>query len=86
MTRISSHIVRTRTLLWGTLAWLSTQLAFGAVAQASCLASELTTVRDGRIAARAFWAVVAIAFLLAQHQRQRRRRPRGVTPSRRFRL
>lgn len=52
-----------------------------APASASCSAA-----RDGRTASRAFWAIVAIALLLAHHQRQQRKRPRGCTPSRRFRL
>ena len=52
-----------------------------ALASASC-----STAREGRTAARAFWAIVAIALLLAHHQRQQRRRSRGCTPSRRFRL
>jgi hypothetical protein len=49
-------------------------------------AAGCATVSGARTAARAFWAIVAIALLLAHHQRQHRRRPRGCLPSRRFRL
>jgi hypothetical protein len=55
--------------------------ADSAAASAGC-----STVSGARTAARAFWAIVVIALLLAHSQRQRRRRPRGVTPSRRFRI
>jgi hypothetical protein len=45
-----------------------------------------SAVSGARTAARAFWAIVVIALLLAHSQRKGRRRPRGVTPSRRFRI
>lgn len=45
-----------------------------------------STVSGARTAARAFWAIVVIALLLAHSRRRRPRRPRGVIPSRRFRI
>jgi len=58
----------------------------GAPAEAPAASAGCSTVSGARTAARAFWAIVVIALLLAHSQRQRRRRPRGITPSRRFRI
>jgi|GEM_PF-6272096 len=65
---------------------LSTSEAAPARADAAAGSAGCSTVSGARTAARAFWAIVVIALLLAHSQRHRRRRPRGVTPSRRFRI
>ena len=58
----------------------------GAPAEGPAASAGCSTVSGARTAARAFWAIVVIALLLAHSQRHRRRRPRGITPSRRFRI
>lgn len=65
---------------------VSASEAAPASADAPAGSAGCSTVSGARTAARAFWAIVVIALLLAHSQRHRRRRPRGVTPSRRFRM
>lgn len=63
-----------------------TRASAQAAADAPTADAGCSTVSGARTAARAFWAIVAIALLLAHHQRRQRKRPPACTPSRRFRL